>query len=95
MRAARIVAAGPLLRLQRRDNGLGHPRVGITVAARLGGAVQRNRLRRRLRAIAAERLDRLASWDLVVIATPAAAAAGPDRLGRALDEVLRGWGAAP
>lgn len=85
---------GPLIRMQRRDNGLGWPRVGITVAGRLGGAVARNRLRRRLRAVAAARLDRLDSWDLVVIAAPAALAADSRSLSAAVDEGLRRWGVA-
>jgi len=67
--------------------------VGITVAGRLGGAVARNRLRRQLRALTAQRLARLAAWDLVVIASPAALGAPVGRLGRALDDGLARLGA--
>jgi len=43
------------------------PRVGFTVGKALGGAVQRNRIRRRLRAAVRQRLNRLSgSLDVVV-----------------------------
>jgi len=70
-------------------DGRRRTRVGITVGSAVGGAVVRNRLRRRLKAI----LDRypLAAppWhDIVVIARPGAGelafAALADELGRAL-----------
>jgi ribonuclease P protein component len=50
-----------------RSNGLGHSRLGITVPARVGRAVVRNRIKRRLREIF--RLNRPslpAGWDIVV-----------------------------
>jgi ribonuclease P protein component len=55
------------------DEGRSTTRVGITVAATVGGAVVRNRLRRRIKAI----LDRYplgrAPWrDVVIIARPGA-----------------------
>ena len=43
-----------------RRNGRGVNRMGYTVSAKLGGAVVRNRVRRRLREIA--------GWDIVVVA---------------------------
>ena len=44
-----------------RDRGdQGGPRVGFTVSKALGGAVERNRIRRRLRAAVQRRLERLA-----------------------------------
>ncbi len=65
-------------------------RVGITVSKKVGGAVVRNRVRRRLRE--AVRL-RLPSWrrgvDLVVVARSAAAEASFEELGAALDEVAK------
>jgi ribonuclease P protein component len=50
-----------------RPNGLPHSRLGITTPARLGNAVQRNRLRRRVREVF--RLNRAnlpGGWDLLV-----------------------------
>jgi ribonuclease P protein component len=50
-----------------RSNGLPHSRLGITVPARVGRAVLRNRIKRRLREIF--RLNRTslpAGWDIVV-----------------------------
>ncbi len=49
------------------SNGLAHSRLGITVPARVGNAVVRNRIKRRLREIF--RLNRpaiAAGWDIVV-----------------------------
>ena len=50
-----------------RPNGLPHSRLGITTPVRLGGAVRRNRLRRRLREVF--RLNRAnlpGGWDILV-----------------------------
>lgn len=41
-------AAGPLVVFALR-NGLGHPRLGLSVGSRVGGAVRRNRVKRMLR----------------------------------------------
>jgi ribonuclease P protein component len=41
-------AQGAVVQLRRRDDD-GPPRVGFTVTAKLGGAVRRNRIRRRLK----------------------------------------------
>jgi ribonuclease P protein component len=48
--------------------------VGFSIPRAVGGAVVRNRLRRRLRAILAPRLGRLAGVDVIVAASSAAAA---------------------
>lgn len=40
---------GPLARLHYAHNGLGHPRLGITASRKVGNAVVRNRLKRRVR----------------------------------------------
>ncbi len=62
------------------------PRVGFVVSRAVGGAVVRNRTKRRLRALVAARLPRVpAGIDLVVRANPAAAAASFPELGEALD----------
>jgi ribonuclease P protein component len=51
-------------------------RVGFTVSKRVGNAVTRNRVRRRLREAVRYQLTRLPpEWDIVVIARPAAAEA--------------------
>lgn len=75
------------------------PRVGFVVSRGLGGAVVRNRTKRRLRALVAARLDRLpAGTDVVVRANPPAASASSRELARALDplwdKVIRRLGGA-
>ena len=75
-------------------NALGHPRAGFAVSARVGGAVRRNLVKRRLRAIAAGRLvGSSVGVDLVVVARPGAAEATfaelREELERLLGEALR------
>jgi len=69
-------------------------RVGFVVSRAVGGAVTRNRVKRRLRHLAADRLPRTpAGVDLVVRALPAAAepaATLPDDLTGAWTQVLAG-----
>jgi ribonuclease P protein component len=65
-------------------------RVGFSTPKSLGGAVQRNRVRRRLRELVRERYGELGTgWDLLVIARPAAAQATFAELREALTTVLR------
>jgi ribonuclease P protein component len=70
-----------------------HPapaRAGFVVSRAVGGAVVRNRVKRRLRALTAARLDRVPGGSrLVVRALPAAADASSAQLGEALDRALR------
>lgn len=73
VRAERKGAGDELLRVQVRANFVGRPRVGIAVSKQIGGAVERNRLRRRLRAAAAEQLPRLGLFDVVLLPQPMAA----------------------
>ena len=57
-----------------RPTDLGHPRVGFSISTRVGGAVERNRLKRCLREAARPLLagiDR--GIDLVVVVRPVAA----------------------
>jgi ribonuclease P protein component len=75
-------------------NDVGYPRVGVTVSSRVGNAVTRNRVRRRLREALRARLDRLAGGhDLVVVARPASAEATWAELSSALDGALQRAGA--
>ena len=75
------------------------PRVGFVVSKAVGGAVVRNRVKRRLRAIVAGRIAMIPSGaDLVVRANPGTATASFDELGAALipllDKAIRRVGAA-
>ena len=71
-------------------NEVGHARVGITVSSRVGNAVVRNRVRRRLREALRARLDRLASGhDIVLVARPASADATWAELSSALEVALQ------
>jgi ribonuclease P protein component len=82
--------AHPLLVLHFVPNELDHPRVGITVSSRVGKAVIRNRVRRRLREAMRSRFPRLAvGRDVLVTARPASAKASWPELCAALDAVLR------
>jgi ribonuclease P protein component len=70
-------------------NELGRTRVGITVSGRVGKAVVRNRVRRRLRDALGQRFGRLPlDSDIVVSARPASAEASWDDLCAALDSIL-------
>lgn len=62
-------AASPWLALYCRKNRLGVSRLGLTTGVKLGHAVQRNRVRRRLREIYRTNEERfLPGWDIVVVA---------------------------
>lgn len=64
-------------------------RAGLIVSRGVGGAVVRNRVKRRLREQLRARLTRLPEgFDLVVRSTPAAADASSDDFGAALDKGL-------
>ena len=71
-------------------NGAGITRVGITVSGRVGNAVVRNRIRRRLREAMRARYDQLPEpLDVVISARPASASATWLELNAALDSVLK------
>jgi ribonuclease P protein component len=79
----------PLVVVYVAPNELGCTRVGITVSGRVGNAVVRNRVRRRLREALGARFASLPqSADLVIVARPASAQAGWSELCTALDSVL-------
>lgn len=70
--------AGVYLTLQyvRQPQEAGPTHVGFTVSKRVGSAVIRNRVKRRLREVTRRLRVRLpAGWDLVLVARPAAASA--------------------
>lgn len=65
------------------------PRVGFVVSKAVGGAVVRNRTKRRLRALMAARVGSLpVGVDVVVRANPVAAQANSSSLGADLDNLL-------
>ena len=75
-------------------NELGRTRVGITVSSRVGKAVVRNKVRRRLREALRARFERLAPGvDVLVVARPASAQVTWAELNQALDSVLARAGA--
>jgi ribonuclease P protein component len=86
--AERTGAGDQVLRVRIRANSTGAPRIGISVTKRVGGAVQRNRLRRQLRAAVAERLPTMTGFDVVLMPQPAAVCAGGRALGASLDRCL-------
>ena len=62
-------AVSPSMVVYCRRNGLDHNRLGFTVSTKLGGAVVRNRARRRLREVCRLSGENLKSgYDLVVVA---------------------------
>jgi ribonuclease P protein component len=84
----------PLVVLYVADNELGRTRVGITVSGRVGNAVVRNRVRRRLREAVRARFERLRpGCDVLLVARPASAHATWAELSAALDSVLDRSGA--
>jgi len=70
-----------------RPNGLGYSRFGWSIKKALGGAVRRNRIRRRLREILRLRQQEIsAGWDIVIHPRSSAATADFSALA---DELLR------
>lgn len=64
-----------------RPNGLQENRIGLTVSAKLGHAVVRNKLRRRLREIyRLHESEFLPGWDMVVVARSRAVTASYQKL---------------
>ncbi len=76
---------------RRSENETGPARIGFTVTKRTGGAVERNRMRRRLKAAVAEIADRRmrTGHDYVVIGRRAALSAPFETIRRDLDACLR------
>jgi ribonuclease P protein component len=79
----------PLLVLYAAPNDLPQTRVGITVSRRVGKAVVRNRVRRRVREAARLVLPRLCTgYDLVFVARPASAGADWSGTKMAVEQTL-------
>jgi ribonuclease P protein component len=75
------------------DASASRPRVGFVVSKAVGNAVDRNRVKRRLRHLVRERLGILpATGTVVVRALPASASATYGGLGQDLDAALRRLG---
>ena len=83
----------PHLALYARKNGSRQNRLGITVGTKLGKAVTRNRVRRRLREIyRIHEPSFLPGYDLVVVARVRAVYARYDELERSFLKAARGLG---
>jgi ribonuclease P protein component len=73
-----------------RPDDEGEPRLGVSVGRRLGGAVERNRIKRLLREAFWARADDLApGHDFVIVARPPAAELAEDGGEAAVEEALR------
>jgi ribonuclease P protein component len=70
-------------------NGRDHDRFGISTGRHLGGAVQRNRVRRRFREVLRRSPnDTGRGWDILIVARPPAVEASFDELRAALERLL-------
>jgi ribonuclease P protein component len=79
-----------VVHLFRRDDIDAVPQVGFVVGRVVGGAVVRNKVRRRLRHLAREHVARLPRGSLLVVrANPSAGVARQEELARELDSALR------
>jgi ribonuclease P protein component len=88
VRSGSVSATRLLVLRARRTNGP-ITRVGLATPASLGGAVERNRVRRRMRELVRARHGEMgAGWDLLVIMKPAARDASFGELGSALEAAL-------
>ncbi len=85
--------AHPLLLVRYRRNDLERTRYGISTGRKIGPAVVRNGVRRRLRSVLRE-LDPLmeGGWDVLIVARKDSATARQHELGAALRQLLRGAG---
>lgn len=87
--------AHPLLILAADRNELGWSRFGFVVSRRVGGAVVRNRVKRRLREAVHRHLDEVpAGWDVVLVARAPVATASFADIEAAVSRLLaraRAW----
>ena len=81
--------ASPLLVLAFLQNEIGHSRFGFVVNKRLGNAVQRNKIKRRMREAVRLRIETIKpGFDLVVIARKPARNACYSEISETLDYLL-------
>lgn len=89
LQAAGRSRAHPLLVVRYRQNDVGRTRYGISTARRVGGAVTRNRIRRRLREILRRQDESVAAgWDILFVARPPAAAASQADLAAVVERLM-------
>ncbi|MBI4197877.1 MAG: ribonuclease P protein component [Chloroflexi bacterium] len=79
--------ANPLLALRYRPNGLNLTRLGFSVGKRLGNAVVRNKVKRRLRELTRQ-APLKAGWDLIFTARSLAAQASYLQLAQSASDLL-------
>jgi ribonuclease P protein component len=83
-----------LLAVRFAANDQGRTRFGIATGRRIGGAVVRNRVRRRIRESLRALAPRLiVGWDVLIVARPESATASRAELGATLERLLRKGGA--
>ena len=81
----------PLLVARFAPNDLERTRFGFSTGRRLGGAVTRNRVRRRLREAIRALAPRISpGWDVLIVARPPSATATYASLAEGVEHVLRG-----
>jgi ribonuclease P protein component len=81
----------PLLVARFAPNDLERTRFGFSTGRRLGSAVTRNRVRRRLRAAVRALAPRISpGWDVLIVARPPSATATYASLAEGVERVLRG-----
>jgi ribonuclease P protein component len=92
LRSGRRAASG-YLALFVSDNELGRPRVGLAVSRKLGNAVVRNRIKRRLRELVRPLLSRAEGGrDVVIVARARAVDAEFSRLRQEIEMLwAKGW----
>lgn len=90
--------SGPLL-VYGRPNGLGHPRLGLSVSRKVGNAVRRNRIKRRLReAFRRLKVELDDAFDFVIVVRPHRDGGSEDyarHLRIAMERVVEGWTRGP
>jgi ribonuclease P protein component len=90
---AGAVRSHPLLTIRFLRTDLETTRFGLATGRKLGGAVVRNRVRRRLREVLRAMAPSFQpGWDVLIIARPAVVEADHDALVGALRRVLRSGG---
>ena len=88
VRARRTVSRSGPLRVNVAPNQIYVTRIGFVLPRAIGGAVTRNRVRRRLRELLRLHLAELAGCDLVVVVEPAAATADAAELAGHIERCL-------